>query len=358
MGKDNSKVNMPKHRLVEIVKRLINYTPISPADSEFLMGYKIGENYAFAGRICPELSDSKKQVIRGVYHRIWQRLEDFAIEKNETEFIHSLWGLWLPLAWELLALYRQKSNPLLLGIMGLQGTGKTTTAEILSVILEYLGVYCVAVSLDDFYKTYGQRQILAQMDPRLIWRGPPATHDVSLAIEVLSRLKRRQYPVAIPRFDKSLVGGKGDRAFFEPINRADIIILEGWFVGVRPVPEKEFDNPPYPIVTQEDRQFALDCNRRLKEYLPLWGMIDYLVVFNPEDYRYSLQWRQEAERKMRLGGKTGMTEREVEEFVYYFWKALHPQIFLPLLINDPQLTQLVVNLDEYRRVTAVYRPGT
>ncbi|HIK38232.1 MAG: glycerate kinase [Geminocystis sp.] len=343
-------------RLVDIIKKLVNSIPISQAEEKILISYKTGDNYAFNEEAYPDLYNKKKEVITGVYSEIWQKLEEWRLDKNEAELIHNLWGLWLPLAWELLTLYKQQSTPLVLGILGLQGTGKTTTARILSLIWEYLGLSTVAISLDDFYKTYAQRRILAQIEPRLIWRGPPATHDVSLAIEVVTSLKQRQYPVSIPRFDKSLHQGRGDRAFYEQVNRGDIIILEGWFVGVRPVPEEVFDNPPHPIITPEDRQFALDCNKRLEEYLPLWEMIDYLLVFNPEDYRYSLKWRQEAERKMRLEGKTGMTDREVEEFVHYFWKALHPQIFLPPLINNPQLTHLVVNLDICRRVTAVYKP--
>lgn len=68
-------------------------------------------------------------------------------------------------------------------------------------------------------------------------------------------------------------------------------------MGVKPVEEKVFKNPPPPIITKSDRTFAIDCNRRLKEYLPLWEKLNYLMILNPEDYRYSLKWRQEAEQK-------------------------------------------------------------
>ncbi|HEY9644728.1 MAG TPA: hypothetical protein V6C88_00080, partial [Chroococcidiopsis sp.] len=88
------------------------------------------------------------------------------------------WTLWLPLAIALATARRELDRPLIQGILGGQGTGKTTLAAALTVILTHLGYRVCALSLDDLYKTYAQRQQLQQHDPRLIWRGPPGTHDV------------------------------------------------------------------------------------------------------------------------------------------------------------------------------------
>jgi len=225
----------------------------------------------------------------------------------------------------------------------------------LALIWQSLNISSVAISLDDLYKTYRDRQELLKSDSRLIWRGPPATHDVSLGLDVLMALKNRDYPVSIPRFDKSLYHGRGDRISGEVINEADIIIFEGWFVGVKPVNRDLFNQPPHPIITECDRIFAIDCNERLKEYLSLWEMLDYLMILNPEDYRYSLKWRQEAERKMIAEGKTGMSDKEIEEFVNYFWKALHPEIFIKPLTQNPNLTNLVVNININHRINSIVK---
>jgi D-glycerate 3-kinase len=53
----------------------------------------------------------------------------------------------------------------------------------------------------------------------------------------------------------------------------------------------------------------------------------------PEDYHYSLQWRIEAEHKLMATGKSGMNDQEISQFVEYFWKALHPELFMPHMIN-------------------------
>ena len=53
--------------------------------------------------------------------------------------------------------------------------------------MNYLGFSVAALSIDDLYLTYTERLALQQQDPRLIWRGPPGTHDVNLGLEVIER---------------------------------------------------------------------------------------------------------------------------------------------------------------------------
>lgn len=96
----------------------------------------------------------------------------------------------MPLALELANLYRQKSHPIVIGILGSQGTGKTTITKILPLIWQYLNLSSVAISLDDLYKTYQDRKELLKLDSRLIWRGPPGTHDIKLGLDVLTALKK------------------------------------------------------------------------------------------------------------------------------------------------------------------------
>jgi len=190
------------------------------------------------------------------------------------------------------------------------------------------------LSIDDIYKTYGDRQQLQQADPRLRWRGPPGTHDTDTGIQVLQQVRAGQSePVLMPRFDKSLHGGMGDRIAPEPVSNIDILLFEGWFVGMRPLDPAQFDTAPPPIVTEADRAFACDCNDRLRDYLPLWDLLDGLIVLHPVDYRLSKQWRQEAEQKMKQQGRSGMSDEEIAAFVEYFWTALHPELFLPPLLN-------------------------
>ncbi|MEM6403721.1 MAG: glycerate kinase, partial [Cyanobacteria bacterium P01_D01_bin.116] len=62
------------------------------------------------------------------------------------------------------------------------------------------------------------------------------------------------------------------------------------------------------------------------------------------DYRLSLEWRKQAEHQMKASGKTGMTDLEIEEFVNYFWKALHPELFIKPLIESSSV-DLVIEIN-------------
>jgi D-glycerate 3-kinase len=249
-----------------------------------------------------------------------------------------LQNFWLPLARQLVEWHHQANGTLIQGILGGQGTGKTTLAAILTRILNHLGLQVCQISLDDLYKTYADRQQLT--DPRLRWRGPPGTHDIDLGLEVLQHLKHKR-PVQVPRFDKSAHGGNGDRTTPELVPHADIVFFEGWFVGVRPIAPAAFDHPPPPIETADDRTFARDMNDRLADYLPLWDLLDRLIVLLPTDYRLSQSWRKQAEQRMIAAGRSGMTADEVDEFVKYFWRSLHPELFVTPFLHNHQADWVV-----------------
>jgi len=273
--------------------------------------------------------------------------------------VETLWSLWLPLAQQLASHHQALGRPLVQGILGGQGTGKTTLAAILSCILSGVGIQVCGLSIDDLYKTHADRMQLRQTDPRFIWRGPPGTHDVALGLEVLQRLKQAtpHEPVQVPRFDKSLHGGSGDRTHAETVQDIGVVLFEGWFVGARPIDPQGFDQAPSPIDTDADRAFAREVNRRLQNYLPLWDQLDRLMVLYPMDYRLSQQWRREAEQTMKDQGKSGMSDAEIEQFVTYFWRSLHPELFITPLCADAARTDLVVEINANHAPERIYRPG-
>ncbi|NER49282.1 MAG: glycerate kinase [Symploca sp. SIO1A3] len=287
------------------------------------------------------------------------RVSDFGKISTQQQTILSLWNLWLPLAMQLASSRQQLCRPLIQGILGGQGTGKTTLATVLRLILTHLGYHTLSISIDDIYKTYKERQFLQQQDPRLIWRGPPGTHDIELGLQLLEQLRQSnpQAPIAVPRFDKSAWGGIGDRSGTELVENVDIVLFEGWLVGVRPINPAVFDgNTPTPIQTAADRLFAREMNERLQDYLPLWEYLDQLIVLYPVDYRLSKQWRLQAERNMIATGKSGMSDDQISQFVEYFWKSLHPELFITPLTRNPRLVDLVVEINRDHTPAAVYQP--
>jgi D-glycerate 3-kinase len=337
--------------LINLLQDLIQGEDLQPQEWQCLLDYELAdEQRAIAlgltiANIEPELQ-TRGQLLRTLYPAFCALCD--------RPFSHSslipaplplitLWHLWLPLA-QLLAHQRQLlGRPLIQGVLGGQGTGKTTLGRVLGLILPHLGYQMLNWSLDDLYKPYGDRLQLQAQDPRLVWRGPPGTHDVDLGIQVLDQLRQGTpgVEIAIPRFDKSLHAGMGDRTSPELVTGIDIVLFEGWFVGMRPIDSACFTQVPplilAPISTEHDRTFARDMNHCLQTYLPLWERCDRLWVLHLPNHQLSKQWRKQAEHQMIATGKPGMTDAEIDAFVEYFWKALHPQLFIPPLLPNADL---------------------
>ncbi len=220
---------------------------------------------------CQQKIEERSRLFVALVDEVWQFCQQRGFQDKE-EVLSQLWNLWLPLVIQLIATKAELGRTIVQGILGGQGTGKSTLAAVLKLILYRLNYSTATISIDDLYKTYSDRQKLRAEDSRLIWRGPPGTHDVELGLTVLEQCLQadRSEPILIPRFDKSAFNGAGDRTTPEAVEKPDIVIFEGWFIGVRPAPENSFDAPPSPILTAEDKQFARDNNQRLKAYVPLW----------------------------------------------------------------------------------------
>jgi D-glycerate 3-kinase len=303
------------------------------------------------------------ELLQSVYFEFVQLCEYLKLSPLPIE---SLWSVWLPLSiqigdWRVACCatppQSQKSCPLIQGFLGGQGVGKTTLTKLLTLILRHLGHQTISFSLDDLYLPYRDRLQLQQHDPRLIRRGPPGTHDLELGLRVLQQLRQNQFPVAIPQFDKSAFNGAGDRTAPILVTEADIVLFEGWFVGVPPIDPSSFEAAPAPIVTERDRQFARDMNEQLRDYLPLWHLLDRLIVLYSPNYQLSKQWRKQAEHKMINQGKVGMIDSEIDDFVEYFWKALHPQLFLQPLLKDSDRVSLILEINPDHQPGAIYTPS-
>lgn len=317
-------------------------------------------NRAIAFGLTPETVETtiqkQAQLLPQIYPQIrefWQRDCQIASSPLQT-----LWLVWMPLTFQLVEARQQQKRPYIQGILGMQGAGKTILTTVLQIILRQLGYSCCCLSIDDLYKTYAERQQLQTENSRLRWRGPPGTHDVDLGINILDQFRAGKVAtvIQVPRFDKSAFGGQGDRRGFEAVPLVDIVLFEGWFVGTRPIDPADFKQAPAPILTDADRQFAAQMNQQLQAYLPLWDRLDSLMVLNLADYRLSKQWRKEAEQKAISAGNAGMSDAEIDQFVDYFWQALHPELFVQPLVAPGQGTDLVMTVNADHGIGTVYSP--
>ncbi|PCH35590.1 nucleoside triphosphate hydrolase protein [Wolfiporia cocos MD-104 SS10] len=234
-------------------------------------------------------------------------------------------------------------SPLMVGVQGPQGSGKTyLTARLRDALASAPHNLSVAVlSIDDLYLPHIGLVAVANANPDnalLRGRGQPGTHDVPLGTEILRKLRvinehsaNDASEVRIPAFDKSLHGGEGDRTSEGMVMRTplDVVILEGWCVGFYPISDEEVDRRWEVPVKGLGKDFfktrgfrkedVKGINRRLSDYVEWWDCFNTFIQIKPEDahpYTHIYKWRlqQEHHMKARNGGK-GMSDAQVEAFV-------------------------------------------
>lgn len=294
----------------------------------------------------------------------WQR--DFLSSERLPEHYERVFRDILPslAAW----LHRQvrPDRPLLIGMNGAQGTGKSTLARGLSLVLERT-FECPAIhlSLDDFYLTrMARRQLADRVHPLLATRGVPGTHDIAMATDTLERLGHAspQRPVALPLFDKSRDDRVPDSQWPIVQRRPAIILLEGWCVGTPPQEDSALPDPVNRMEAEQDtdmnwRRFV---NRQLREvYPPLFRALDRLIMLKAPSFSAVYRWR--CLQEDRLAEQTAehgtaaeqrlMDHGGVQDFLQHF-ERLTRHAFRAV----PDMADVVLHMDPDHRITHASPP--
>ena len=199
---------------------------------------------------------------------------------------------------------KRGDHPLVLGLCGSQGSGKTTLAQALQAELSARGLSVAVLSLDDLYLSSAERGRLArEVHPLLQTRGVPGTHDVDLGLDVIQQLVSAAStdPTRIPRFDKALDEPRPAEHWDEFQGRADVVIFEGWCVGAAPQSESELVEPINELerVSDPDGQWRRYVNHQLAgRYKILFAMLDSLILLRAPSFEVVFEWRREQERKL------------------------------------------------------------
>ena len=227
--------------------------------------------------------------------------------------------LYLPLA-DRIAVQCQKAPPLFLGINGAQGSGKSTTAAIICLLLEHAhGLRCATLSIDDLYLTKAERERVAvELHPLFITRGVPGTHDIALGMSIFDQVMGRQ-PVTLPRFDK-LADDRAEPAIWHKYESLDVLILEGWCVCC--LPQNDVNDPINFLEREEDQDgvWRNHVNICLQEdYAKLFSRLDILIMLAAPSMEKVYEWRELQEQKLELKqGCRGMTSEEVQRFIMHY----------------------------------------
>lgn len=252
----------------------------------------------------------------------------------------------------------REGAPLVVGICGPQGCGKSTLTALMTRLLETRALKVASLSIDDLYlPRAGRRRLAASVHPLLATRGVPGTHDPALGLAVLDGLASPS-PTALPRFDKATDDRAPERDWPLFDGPADVVLLEGWCVGARPQPAEDLAAPINALERDEDpdgiwRGFA---NAALAgPYRPLFARLDRLVLLTAPDFSVVRAWRGQQEDRLRQrltdqGRDRGQTmdAPALDRFVAHYERLTR------WIAKDlPAAADVVIRLDAERRPTDV-----
>lgn len=289
--------------------------------------------------------------------------DTIAEEKLPLEFAADAETYFVPLCDYIVARHRSISRPLMVGINGAQGTGKSTLALLLKRLLRTQDLRCAVLSIDDFYLTRQQREALATTEhPLLQTRGVPGTHDLPLMLTIIAELMAAQdgTKVSIPKFDKALDDRCPPEAWTECEGPIDVILIEGWCVGAQPT---SLIGAPINSLEQAhdtDGRWREFIEAQLVEYQRLYAQLDILVMLKAPSMQCIIEWRtlQEQKLQQRLevlkiesGSKRIMSASELQWFIMHYERLTRS-----MLEHMPEYADVVLDLNtEHRIVAAHYR---
>ena len=252
--------------------------------------------------------------------------------------------------------YIKKKTTKIIGLTGGQGTGKSTISNILKIILkDAYNLKTVIFSIDDFYKTLQERKKMSKrINELFITRGVPGTHDSKMLLKCLKNLKNKNFKkMNIPQFDKSIDDRLPKKKWLKVKKKPNIVIFEGWCVGVTAQKNKDLKFPINKLEKYKDnkKNWRKKVNFELKkEYKKIFDLIDKLIFLKVPSFKYVLKWRLLQEKKLRItskGNKT-MTDKQIKNFVMFY-----ERLTKHMLKTLTKKANTVINIDKKHRLKSI-----
>ena len=275
---------------------------------------------------------------------------------NKSMLTHTkkLVDTYIPIAFWINRKYKKKGKTLFIGLSASQGSGKTTVANILRIILKnfFRRKICV-LSIDDFYKTLKDRKKMAEDEHNLFkTRGVPGTHDVHLIKDFFTSLKEKKFKkIKLPKFNKA-IDDRVKKSQWQTINKKpEIVLLEGWCVGAKAESNNSLKKPINILERKEDKYLIWRkfVNKQLKkDYKKVFSMIDHYIFMRAPNFKIVFRWRllQEKKLKKKIKHKQQiMSYKNIKRFIMFYQR-----VTLRMIKDLSKTASVVITLKENHKI--------
>ena len=263
---------------------------------------------------------------------------------------------YLPLSNKIFKTFIKDKKTKIIGLTGGQGSGKSTISKILKIVLqEFYNLNTTIFSIDDFYKTFKERKKMSiKVSPLFLTRGVPGTHDTKKLFQSILKLKKLRFKkILLPRFDKSKDDRFPKKKWQVVKEKPDIVIFEGWCVGVTPQKKKDLLAPINELEKDKDQKriWRNQVNEELKkDYRKIFKMINKTIFLKVPSFKHVLRWRLLQEKKLRAisKGKKIMTDTEVKNFIMFYQR-----LTMHMLKYFGNKANIVIKIDNKHRLKKI-----
>jgi D-glycerate 3-kinase len=267
--------------------------------------------------------------------------------------IGQLNNFYIPISDFIYKKHKKNKKTLIIGLAGGQGSGKSTIAKILKIILKKkYKLNVINFSIDDYYKTLKDRKLMSKKINKLfLIRGVPGTHDIDLIKNHLNILKKKFLTkIKIPKFDKSKDDRVSKNKWIKINKKQDIVIFEGWCVGATSQNDKILKKPINNLEKFEDDKFTWrkKVNNELKtRYKKTFNLIDIFIFLQVPSFKHVYKWRllQEKKLKIKSKGKKIMNNSQIKNFIMYYERITKNMIKI-----FSRKANIVIKLDKKHRL--------
>ena len=252
-----------------------------------------------------------------------------------------------------------KKKPLILGLSGGQGIGKTTISSIITLILKkYFKLNIFKISIDDFYKTRKERFLLSKkIHSLLMTRGVPGTHDINIMLNFFKRVKKNNFKsLKLPKFDKAIDDRCKKSSWYTIKKRPDIIIFEGWCVGAMAQKNSMLKKSINSLEKTNDQNLIWRkfVNNQLKtKYKKLFGHLDNLLYLKAKNFNLLQQWRIKQEKKLWLKLKKRKNLKIMNRLEVINFMQTYQRITQNMIKDVPKYASIVFKLNSNHQIKTI-----